>query len=82
MENPADLLTRGVTSRNLKESDLWWKGPSWLSSAEETWPNQKLNQASTRDAQKERKAKPVQNFVTVSEIRQLSTMGIMNDGSS
>jgi hypothetical protein len=66
VENPADLLTRGVTSRNLKESDLRWKGPSWLSSAEETWPNQKLNQASTRDAQKERKAKPVQNFVTVS----------------
>jgi hypothetical protein len=28
VENPPDLLTRVVTSRNLKESDLWWKVPS------------------------------------------------------
>ncbi|CAG2217437.1 unnamed protein product [Mytilus edulis] len=28
--NPADLLTRGITSEKYKESTLWKKGPSWL----------------------------------------------------
>jgi hypothetical protein len=30
-DNPADLLTRGISASELKESDLWWSGPSWLS---------------------------------------------------
>ena len=29
-ENPADLLTRGVTSTLLTQSDLWLYGPPWL----------------------------------------------------
>ncbi|XP_018363954.1 PREDICTED: uncharacterized protein LOC108761740 [Trachymyrmex cornetzi] len=29
-ENPADLLSRGVTVENLQGSDLWWHGPHWL----------------------------------------------------
>ena len=29
-ENPADLLTRGVTSNLLTQSDLWLHGPHWL----------------------------------------------------
>ncbi|XP_071132834.1 uncharacterized protein [Mytilus edulis] len=28
--NPADLLTRGITSEKYKESTLWKKGPNWL----------------------------------------------------
>ena len=29
-ENPADLPSRGLTIQELKESSLWWEGPSWL----------------------------------------------------
>ncbi|XP_055678155.1 uncharacterized protein LOC129786924 [Lutzomyia longipalpis] len=29
-QNPADLLSRGATVRQLAESSLWWTGPSWL----------------------------------------------------
>ena len=30
VENPADLVTRGVTAEKLVESKLWWHGPSVL----------------------------------------------------
>jgi len=30
IENPADLISRGATSTQLKESRLWWNGPEWL----------------------------------------------------
>ncbi|XP_064468701.1 uncharacterized protein LOC135382961 [Ornithodoros turicata] len=36
--NPADLLTRGIAPRQLN-SDLWWKGPSWLQVSRHTWPS-------------------------------------------
>ncbi|XP_006812865.1 uncharacterized protein LOC102806117 [Saccoglossus kowalevskii] len=29
-ENPADLLTRGITTNDLNRSKLWWEGPHWL----------------------------------------------------
>ncbi|XP_065896204.1 uncharacterized protein [Dysidea avara] len=36
-DNPADLLTRGITSSQLKLSTLWKHGPQWLPS-ENSWP--------------------------------------------
>ncbi|XP_049274098.1 uncharacterized protein LOC125759411 [Rhipicephalus sanguineus] len=29
-ENPADLMTRGVKMQHLLNSELWWKGPTWI----------------------------------------------------
>ena len=37
-ENPADLLTRGLTVDELRESKLWWNGPPWLRLPEQSWP--------------------------------------------
>ncbi|XP_065918796.1 uncharacterized protein [Dysidea avara] len=36
-DNPADLLTRGISSSQLKSSMLWIHGPQWLPS-ENSWP--------------------------------------------
>lgn len=36
--NPADLLSRGTTSSQLRQNTLWWNGPSWLLSTETDWP--------------------------------------------
>jgi len=33
-DNPADLLSRDVDSRELETSVLWWNGPKWLTSFE------------------------------------------------
>ena len=37
-ENPADLGSRGVLASQLKENQLWWHGPSWLTERQEDWP--------------------------------------------
>lgn len=42
-ENPADLASRGVLPTVLLKSDLWWKGPSWLSLHESSWPKSSFN---------------------------------------
>lgn len=41
-ENPADLLSRGMWVDDFLRSDLWKRGPNWLSYHEKEWPNTKL----------------------------------------
>ncbi len=38
--NPADLPSRGVSAKELAKSELWWKGPPWLSLQVQQWPSQ------------------------------------------
>ncbi|GFY46187.1 integrase catalytic domain-containing protein [Trichonephila inaurata madagascariensis] len=37
-QNPADLLTRGLSSKELINSEKWWHGPAWLKDSENIWP--------------------------------------------
>ena len=37
-DNPADLPSRGLSSSDLKENSLWWKGPEWLKQDQISWP--------------------------------------------
>ena len=39
IDNPADLASRGCIASQLVLTELWWKGPNWLSGAETSWPN-------------------------------------------
>lgn len=41
-DNPADLLTRGISAEQLKSSSLWWNGPQWLAGAKEEWPKSRI----------------------------------------
>ncbi|XP_002735894.1 uncharacterized protein LOC100369374 [Saccoglossus kowalevskii] len=43
-ENPANLLTRGITTNDLNRSKLWWEGPHWLKGGK--WPKCDLFDAS------------------------------------
>ena len=38
-DNPADLISRGCTARNIISNDLWAHGPSWLP-CKDSWPEQ------------------------------------------
>ena len=31
IHNPADLVSRGVSPKELLNNELWWEGPTWLS---------------------------------------------------
>ncbi|XP_026466074.1 uncharacterized protein LOC113369720 [Ctenocephalides felis] len=37
-DNPADLVSRGMTVQEITQSKLWWNGPSWLSLQDSNWP--------------------------------------------
>lgn len=37
-ENPADVVSRGLSPEKLNECNLWWHGPSWLVQERELWP--------------------------------------------
>ncbi|XP_055605504.1 uncharacterized protein LOC129753684 [Uranotaenia lowii] len=36
-DNPADLISRGVSSKKLASSALWWSGPEFLKGTGESW---------------------------------------------
>ena len=36
--NPADLLSRRITGKELTSSSMWWNGPAFLQLDEEKWP--------------------------------------------
>ena len=40
IQNPADCASRGLFPLQLKEHDLWWKGPQWLQDDASQWPEQ------------------------------------------
>jgi len=37
-QNPADLASRGCTLAELRKSDLWFRGPEWMSQPRQAWP--------------------------------------------
>ncbi|XP_043474288.1 uncharacterized protein LOC122506261 [Leptopilina heterotoma] len=37
-ENPADILSRGLDPKSLRDSQLWWGGPTWLELPISNWP--------------------------------------------
>lgn len=41
--NPADMLTRGMSGRALRDNRLWFHGPEWLNQSEESWPIQECS---------------------------------------
>ena len=43
-QNPADVGTRPITAKELKDRTLWWKGPNFLQTTTAEWPETKIVQ--------------------------------------
>nr|CAH7755629.1 unnamed protein product [Callosobruchus chinensis] len=37
-DNPADLVSRGISASQLPSRKIWWHGPVWLNKSEKEWP--------------------------------------------
>ncbi|KAF8774593.1 hypothetical protein HNY73_017125 [Argiope bruennichi] len=37
-DNPANLISRGMSAAELRDSEFWWHGPDWLAQNEHSWP--------------------------------------------
>ena len=42
-QNPADLPTRGMSVTEIKRSEMWWKGPNFLSMPEDAQPKTEID---------------------------------------
>ncbi|XP_050544329.1 uncharacterized protein LOC126907248 [Daktulosphaira vitifoliae] len=38
-DNPADVISRGISASQLAENQRWFCGPEWLTHPEDAWPN-------------------------------------------
>ena len=47
-------VSRGMKSSDLISFDLWWRGPSWLSHCDSSWPNQPINPSITPPEKRKR----------------------------
>ena len=61
-ENPADLCSRGLLPSDLVNSDLWWRGPSWLSNPD--LPLLPTVPSLSEDIVEEQRDNPILSFLT------------------
>ena len=66
-DNPADLVTRGLTVPDLSDATLWWHGPSWLSDDLSLWPST-LTTTPADIALAEREVKPEPLYLTAAAV--------------
>ncbi|XP_055589418.1 uncharacterized protein LOC129741697 [Uranotaenia lowii] len=38
VDNPSDLISRGIPPEEIAQNRLWWEGPEWLALEKENWP--------------------------------------------
>lgn len=60
-DNPADLISRGTSTEQLRTSNLWFHGPAWLLEEKSKWPRQVIN-VPDELAKPELKPQPVSVF--------------------
>ncbi|XP_055585373.1 uncharacterized protein LOC129738208 [Uranotaenia lowii] len=43
VDNPSDLISRGIPPAEIGQNRLWWEGPCWLALDKENWPELPAN---------------------------------------
>lgn len=57
-DNPADLISRGMSMNDFVQSSQWFHGPKWLLKLKEQWPESTFSRASNIEAQAAEECKP------------------------
>ena len=60
-QNPADLVTRGISAVQLRESSLWWIGPHWLQQPSSHWPKCKVQSSCPEECLVEERKESVES---------------------
>ncbi|XP_055543362.1 uncharacterized protein LOC129728911 [Wyeomyia smithii] len=53
VENPADIISRGLPADELASCKVWWEGPTWLRKSSEFWPTSPLETQSNPECSRE-----------------------------
>ncbi|GFY36932.1 integrase catalytic domain-containing protein [Trichonephila clavipes] len=69
-ENPADIISRGISVRELKDSELWRHGPPWLQQAEQFWPKFEKQNVSNLDLELKNKFRDISQNEIILENRE------------
>lgn len=62
-DNPADIVSRGCCPVQIKNLNLWWHGPSWLSLNYSEWPQQSKSYPNEEDIPEEKTTSHVSSTV-------------------
>lgn len=74
-DNPSDILSRGIMPEKIKDLNLWWQGPDWLSLPERHWPNlNKSKQSDLPEIKQSIKSFPLQIFKDVIQFERFSNL--------
>ncbi|GBM78178.1 hypothetical protein AVEN_161850-1 [Araneus ventricosus] len=68
-ENPADILSRGISVKELKDSELWWHGPPWLRQNEQFWPKIEKPNVNNQDLELKSKFRDISQNEVILENR-------------
>ncbi|XP_012228825.2 uncharacterized protein [Linepithema humile] len=78
-ENPANIISRGISPTQLLQAQLWWKGPPWLSLDRNKWEIESTEVSSHENLPEARKTALIAKnftkewsiFYTISSMRRL-----------
>ena len=74
IENPADSGSRGVLITELKNSNLWWTGPSWLKGTPSDWPSLETSAPTMESKVEEKKSFCVKLLISVDSLFGISNL--------
>ncbi|GFV60181.1 integrase catalytic domain-containing protein [Trichonephila clavipes] len=74
-ENPAGIISRGISVNELKDRELWWHEPPWLQQTEQFWPQFEKQKVSNLDLELKSKFRDIsQNEIILENLEKLLSL--------